>query len=30
MSTNTKEAALEACIERHLSGGVSEVVPEGG
>ncbi len=23
MSTNTTEAALEACIERHLTGGVS-------
>ena len=29
MSTNTKEAALEACIERHLSGGVSDTVADG-
>lgn len=26
--SNTSEAALEACIERHLSGGVSEAPPD--
>ncbi len=29
MSTNTTEAALEACIERHLTGGVSVMPPPG-
>ncbi|MDA0766101.1 MAG: hypothetical protein O3A92_04685 [Verrucomicrobia bacterium] len=29
MSTNTKESALEACIERYLTGGVS-VMPSPG
>jgi type I restriction enzyme R subunit len=29
MSTDTSEKALEACIERFLSGGVSEAVPDG-
>lgn len=30
MSTNAKEAALEACIERHLTGGESVMPSEGG
>jgi hypothetical protein len=30
MSTNTTEAALEACIERHLTGGVSGAVSDDG
>ncbi|MEY4244135.1 MAG: hypothetical protein RLZZ245_1720 [Verrucomicrobiota bacterium] len=30
MSTNTKESALEACIERHLTGGVSVMPSPGG
>ena len=29
MVTNTKESALEACIERHLTGGTTENVPSG-
>lgn len=29
MATNTKEAALEACIERHLTGGVSAMPVSG-
>jgi type I restriction enzyme R subunit len=30
MSTNTTEAALEACIERHLTGGTSGVTSDNG
>ena len=29
MVTNTKESALEACIERYLTGGVSVMPPTG-